>query len=183
VVDIVIRKAEECAPDSYTLWDSVWSPADGFADWQLSNGSEPYNHGGLQSSGGISTAVILALFTDKRITPDHPLYFLADGDPRGWWGDAVDVRADLHEGDLGSYLWLLERSPLTIAGLSAAYWARLFALEALAPLQSQGVVARIEVEATANELRERLELVVRLYGRTGSSVFDQRFNVLWNQVR
>lgn len=181
MADITIRAAEGCAPDSYSLWDSVWSSADGFADWAVSDGSEPQNIGGLRAKDAIGTAAILALFTDKRILPTHPLYFLCDGDPRGYWGDGVDVRADLFEEELGSHLWLLERAPLTIRGVSAAVWAKQFAAEALAPLQTQGAVARIEIDATAIELKSRLELVVRLFGRDGVSVFDRRFDLLWNQ--
>ena len=41
---------------------------------------------------------------------------------------------------------------------------------------------RIEAEATANEIQNRLELVVRLYGRDGAKVYDRKFDVLWNQV-
>ncbi|MBR2117663.1 MAG: phage GP46 family protein [Afipia sp.] len=182
MADVVIRAAEGCAPDSYALWDSVWDADRGLADWKLSDGSEPLNRGGLQAGNAITTAVILALFTDKRIEETHPLYFLADGDPRGYFGDAIDVRDDLHEGALGSHLWLLERAPLTIRNVSAAEWAKQFAIEALMPLQAQGAVVRIEVEATANELRSRLDLTVRLFGRDGQNVFDRKFDLLWNQV-
>lgn len=183
MVEVKVRANEACAPDSYSLWDSVWSPQDGFADWAMSNGSEPQNRGGLQAKNALATAVVLALFTDKRIDPSHPLNFLADGDPRGYWGDGIDVRGDLFEDELGSHLWLLERAPMTIRGLSVAVWAKQFALESLATLQRQGVVVRIEVEATAQPLKSRLELLVRLYGRDGSAAFDQKFDLVWNQVR
>jgi phage gp46-like protein len=182
MADVVIRAAEGCDEDVNALWDSVWSTADGIADWALADPDERSNRGGLRSKAGIETAVVLALFTDKRIDPDHPLYFLADGDARGYWGDGIDVRADLNEGPLGSFLWLLERAPLTIRNISAARWAEQFATEALMPLQTQGVVVRMEIAATTNELESRLELVVRLFGRDGNRVFDRKFDVLWNQV-
>lgn len=182
MVDIVVREHEECAPDSSTLWDSVWDAERGLADWQLSGADEPLNRGGLRSKAALATAVTLALFTDKRIDPSHPLYYLADGDPRGYWGDAIDVRDDLFETPLGSHLWLLERAPLTIRGVPATQWARQFALEALEPLIRQGLVVRIEVEATAQHARGRLDLVVRLFGRDGLNVFDRKFDLIWNQV-
>lgn len=182
MADVVIRAAEGCADDSNVLWDSVWNADGGFADWALAAADEAGNRGGLQAVAGIATAVVLSLFTDKRVDPDHPLYYLADGDVRGYWGDGIDVRADLAETDLGSLLWLLERAPLTIRGLPATRWAEQFATEALMPLQTQGVVVRMEIAATANELAGRLDLAVRLFGRDGDLVFDQKFQVLWNQV-
>lgn len=183
MVNVVVRTDDVCAPDSYSLWDSVWSPQDGFADWALTDGTEPQNKGGLRAKAALATAVVLALFTDKRIDPSHALYFLADGDPRGWWGDGIDVRDDLNETALGSYLWLLERAPMTIRGQSVAFWAEQFAAEALLPLKSQGLVTRIELSATADNARGRLDLLVRLYGADGGVMFDRKFDLVWSQVR
>ena len=178
---MIIRDAEGCAPASYALWDSVWNVDQGVADWAVSAGDEPQNIGGLRAKSAISTAAILALFTDKRIDESHPLFFLADGDPRGWWGDGIDVRDDLFESPLGSHLWLLERAPMTIRGQSVAEWAKQFALEALAPLQAQGLVKRIVVETSANSSKGRLEIIVQLFARDGLAAFDRRFDVVWNQ--
>ncbi|WP_316191604.1 MULTISPECIES: phage GP46 family protein [unclassified Bradyrhizobium] len=178
----MIRAAEGCAEEYNVLWDSVWDSALGVADWALADPDEVHNRGGLRSKAAIETAVVLLLFTDKRIEPDHPLYFLADGDPRGWWGDGIDVRDDLNEGPLGSHLWLLQRAPLTILGLPAAQWAEQFATEALATLRDQGVAVRIDVQATQDEREGRLDLTVALYGRDGERVYDRKFDVLWNQV-
>ena len=183
MTDLVIRANEGCDPDPYLLWDSRWSPNDGLADFALAGAAEKLNRGGLSAKAGIATAVVLALFTDKRIASDHPLYWLADGDPRGYWGDGIDVRADLGETQLGSYLWLLERAPLTISGQSAAVWAQQFALEALQPLKDQGAVARIDASATADEINDRLELIVNLYGEDGQAIYSQKFAVLWRQVQ
>lgn len=183
MADVVIRAAEGCAEDVSVLWDSVWDDERGQADWLLAEPDEVQNAGGLRAKAAIETAVVLALFTDKRIEPDHPLFFLADGDRRGYFGDGIDVRADLNETALGSHLWLLERAPLTIRGLSAARWAEQFANEALATLIAQGVCVRIDVAATANELQSRLELTVALYGRDGNRIYDRNFDVLWNQVQ
>ncbi len=179
---VTIRAAEGCTADENALWDSVWNVGEGVADWALAGPDERTNRGGLRSRAAIETAVILALFTDKRIDPDHPLFYLADGDRRGYFGDGIDVRLDLNEAALGSHLWLLERAPLTIRNISAARWAEQFATEALMTLQTQGVVVRMEIAATANELQSRLELVVRLYGRDGLLAYDRKFDVLWNQV-
>ncbi|WP_316234961.1 MULTISPECIES: phage GP46 family protein [unclassified Bradyrhizobium] len=176
--DVVIRAAEGCAAETNLLWDSVWDARRGVADWALAGADEPNNRGGLRAQSPIETAVILALFTDKRIEPDHPLFFLADGDARGYWGDGIALDDD-HP---GSWLWLLERAPLTILGLPASQWAEQFALEALAPLKDQGVCVRIDVTATQYPIDGRLELAAALYGRDGALVYNRKFDVLWNKA-
>jgi phage gp46-like protein len=179
---VVIRVAEGCAEDVNVLWDSVWDDIRGFADWANADPDESSNVGGLRAKAAIETAVTLCMFTDKRITPDHELFYLADGDTRGYWGDGVDVRTDLNETEMGSYLWLLERAPLTIRGLPIARWAEVFANDALATLIAQGVCVRIDVAATAYPLEQRLNLNVALYGRDGSQIYNRNFDVLWQQV-
>ena len=183
MADVLLRKSEECDPDSFVLWDSVWQPSDGLADWAMAGADETFNRGGLSAKAALATAVTIALFSDKRIDETHPLWYLADGDPRGYWGDAIDVRDDLGETELGSHLWLLERAPLTLpGGQSVGKWAEQFAIEALEPLRRQGAIVRIEVEATVSELHNRLELLVRLYGRNGDAEFDRKFDLIWKQI-
>ncbi len=176
--DVVIRVAEGCAEEFNLLWDTVWDSKRGVGDWRPAESDEINNRGGLRAKAAIETAVILALFTDKRIAPDHPLYFLADGEQGGYWGDGVPLEDD-HP---GSWLWLLERAPLTILGLPASHYAEQFAIEALAPLKDQGVCVRIDVSATQYPTEGRLELSVALYGRDGALVYNRNFDVLWNQV-
>ena len=180
--DVLLRRGEACDPDPFLLWDSRWDAARGFADWSLADADESLNRGGLRARDALASAVVLALFTDRRIAPSHPLYFLAGADPRGYWGDGIDVRSDLGEHELGSHLWLLERAPLTVAGQSAARWAESFARDALAPLIEQGAVVRLDVEAAADEIRGRIDLIVRLFGRDGTLAFDRKFELVWQQV-
>jgi phage gp46-like protein len=174
MADVVIRAAEGCDADPFLLWNSRWSPGRGGADWQLSAG-------GLASDAALETAITLALFTDRRVPADHPLAWLADGDPRGWWGDGVDVRADLYEAELGSLLWLLERAPLTFR-TSMSRWAETFARDALASLLTQRAVVRIEVAASVDEIASRLDLAVSLFGRDGANVYDRKFELVWDQI-
>ena len=162
------------------LWDSVWNALEGQADWSLAEPDEAQNRGGLRAKAALHTAVVLALFSDVRCPDNHPLFYLADGDPRGWWGDGIDVREDLGEAPLGSLLWLLERAPLTSEIVSR--WAPAFTQDALALLLKQGVATRLEVETAANELQSRLEITVRLYGRDGARIFDERFAAVWQQI-
>jgi|SRR5579864_2565268 len=179
---VVIRQQEGCADDPNLLWDSVWDATRGLADWALAGPTETSNRGGLQATSAIDTAVILCLFTDRRIDPDHPLAYLADGDRRGYWGDGIDVRTDLGEGPLGSYLWLLERAPMTIKGVSIGTWAEQFANEALQTLLDQGVCARINVSSSVDAAKGRLYLIVQLFASDGSKIYDRKFDSLWQQV-
>lgn len=162
------------------LWDSVWSPPDGMADWAIAGTDEPDNRGGLRSKAALHTAIILALFTDKRMPDDHALkYLIDDGDQRGWFGDAVDVRADLFEDEMGSLLWIFERAPLTE---DIRKWVERLALEALMPLIKQGAAARIDAQATAQFAVGRVDLAVQIYGRDGQKTYDHRFEDIWQQT-
>jgi len=185
--EYLIRSQEGCSPDPFLLWDSVLIGIEGgtdfVCDWALA--APPHNAlnaGGLQAVAELQTAVFLLLFTDAFVPPDHPLAYLADGIAAGFWGDGIDVRADLNEQPLGSFLWLLERAPLQAAGMPIEYWAEVFAVEALAPLKAQGAVVEIDVSAVANTLMSRVELSVQLYGRDGAAVYDGRFDLAWRQL-
>lgn len=178
-MDVLIRADEACAGDPFLLWDSIFDPRNGIADWALA-GNAALNAGGLSATAALDTAVVLCLFTDARLPDSHPLaYLAADGDLRGWWGDGIDVRTDLAEAPLGSFLWVLGRAPLNT---TMARWARQLALQALAPLQQQGIVVRIDAVA-AIVGTEMLTLSVALYGRTDAKVYDRKFDLIWNQVQ
>lgn len=177
--DIEFRRREGEATDPFLLWDSVWFSDLGTADWRIAGPGEFLNRGGLQSRQAIASAVVIALFTDRRCPDDHPLRWLADADPRGWFGDGVDVHEDSHEADMGSLLWLLDRAPLDDF---TERWAEHFAREALAPLLAQQTVTRINIEAKANKIVGRLELLVQIFGRDSALLYDQKFETLWNQV-
>lgn len=180
MAQVRVRIDEGSAPQPLLLWDSVWQPTEGTADWELATVDEPLNSGGLRAREALPTAVVLALFTDLRCPDEHPLRWLAEDDLRGWWGDGVDVRDDIGEAPLGSLLWLLERAPLTFE--IASLWAPIFINDALAPLLNQGAVVRIEVETLSDELKSRLDAVVRLYGRDGQKIYDQKFGAIWSQI-
>ncbi len=178
-MDVLIRANEACAPDPFLLWDSIFDPAAGVADWALAGPDAPNNSGGLAAQAALETAVTLCLFTDAALPPDHPLaYLVGDGDFRGWWGDGIDVLADLGETALGSFLWVLQRAPLT-DGITQ--WAERFAEDALAPLQAQGAVVRIDCAAAIAGLNT-LELTVSLYGEDGRQIYNRQFDLVWQQL-
>lgn len=174
-----INEGEQKQPN--LLWDTAWYPPAGIGDWALANADEQQNRGGLRAKAALQTAIILALFTDRRIPDRHPLkrFLSADADPRGWWGDGVDVRADLSEVEMGSLLWVFERSTLTeeVRRLVEAE-----TLQALSPLIAQGVAARIEAQASAVPAVNRVDLAVQVYGRDGAVIYDHRFEDIWRQA-
>ena len=176
-MEILIRANEACQPDPFLLWDSNWNEAAAAADWALA-GNAPLNSGGLAANAALATAVTLTLFSDAAMPPAHPLaQYVRDGDPRGWWGDGIDVRTDLGEGPLGSLLWVLWNMPLNLA----AQWAAPLAEQALAPLQTQGAVVEIDCSAEITSLNG-LALSVNLFGEKGALVYSGKFNLVWQQV-
>lgn len=176
-----VRTDEGAEKQPSLYWDSVWQPSAGVSDWMLAEADEDQNQGGLRAKATLHTAVVLCLFTDRRMPDNHPLrYLIEDGaDPRGWFGDGEDIRGDLHEGEMGSLLWVFERSILTI---EIGRWVEAIALDALHPLTSQGAAARIEAQADVFSAINRCDLSVQIYGRDGSRIYDFRFEDLWKQT-
>lgn len=174
-----VRINEGEQPEVNYLWDSQWRPPEGAADWVIAGLSETNNRGGLSARAILHTNVILCLFTDKRLPDDHPVRYLLQGaDQRGWWGDAADVRSDLSETAMGSWLWVFERSILTE---DIRRYVEAFAIDALTPLVNQGVCVRIDAQATAQFAVNRCDLVIQLYGRDGQRVYDSKFESIWQQ--
>lgn len=185
--EYLVRSNEACAPDPFLLWDSVHESiedgTDFICDWRLAApGLDNLNVGGLQAITALGTAAYLLLGTDVYCPPDHPLAYLADGDYRGWWGDGVDVRDDLNERPLGSLLYLLERAPLVAAGVPIEQWAKTFAVDALAVLQTQGAVVKIECDSGVDVANSRVWVTPRLFARDGTLLFDGRYEVVWSQL-
>lgn len=176
MTDIRTRYNDGAGALPLLAWDTVWNPATLSGDWALA-GFSGVNAGGLLAQAPLQTAVVLALFTDRRCPDNHPLAALAGSDKRGWWGDGIDVREDLGEAPLGSLLWLLERAPLTD---DTATWARSMALDALQPLVKGGVVAKTVV--TTEVADHRLNMLVQLYARDGTLAYAQQFDNLWRQI-
>ena len=161
------------------LWDTVWAPWKGQADWKIADADEGQNAGGLRAKAALATSVIICLFTDKRISSDHPLAYLVDGeDPRGWWGDGEDIRPELGEREMGSLLWIFERAHLNDTILR---YVEAEAIDALATLIFQGAVAKIDVKATRPDNPSRVDLDVQLYGKNGRLIYNSRFEDIWGQ--
>ena len=174
-----INEGEDVQP--LLLWDSVWSPWDGVADWAIADASETQNRGGLTARATLHTAVILSLFTDKRMPDQHPLrYLIDDGDQRGWFGDGEDIRPELGETEMGSLLWIFERAHLNE---EIRRWVEAVALDALAPLIYQKVAVRIDATAVGYFAFNRVELTIDIFAREGQRIYSHRFDDIWQQSR
>lgn len=108
---------------------------------------------------GLKTAVIVSLFTDRRVEPDE----LPPGetDLRGWWGDRLNRDANARR---GSKLWLLRREKRTQDVLLRA---KAYSEEALAWLVTDGPASAVRVAAAW--LGELLALGITIDLRDGSS--------------
>lgn len=180
MVEINVRVNEGCQAQPELLWNTEWSAAEGYGDWALAGSDEKLNVGGLAADEELETAVILCLFTDRYCPPTHPLAkYIEANDPRGWWGDGIDVRADLGEAPLGSLLWLIERSVVTD---DTARWAEMLAMDALAPMIGQRSIVKAVATAYPLPAQNRMDLRIQLYGQDGATIYDRRFQNIWVQI-
>jgi len=109
--------------------------------WKEWGGDCAIRGGDLAAEDGLTTAVVLSLFLDRRAEADDILPD-GSGDPRGWWADTVAPAAD---GDrVGSRLWLLHREKQLSEVLRRV---RTYAAEALQWLVDDGVARTVDVEA------------------------------------
>lgn len=152
-------------------------------DHLLAEPVEVGNRGGFSARRGLHTAVVIQLFSDRRL-PDgvSPLDEL-DPDPRGWWGDTID-RQD-GEDDIGSLLWTLRRAPLN---KDTTDRAEDYCREALQCLVDQGAVARFDVACEGqrgpniDQTAGLLAIAIDGFAQDGSRVYSQKFQVLWDQI-
>ena len=125
-------------------------------------------NGDLVADGGLETAIIISLFTDKRVTTEQLPEFATDH--QGWWGDMLPVI----DGDqIGSRIWTLNRSKITNETL------RLhedYAREALQHLIEDGVVDSIQIDANYND-DFNLVLDIAIIRPDNENT---RFNVIWD---
>lgn len=127
----------------------------------------------LSDDDGLTTALILSLFTDARAHADDTLPHSAT-DRRGWWADAYPVTT----GDvIGSRLWLVWPGKQTRENLIKA---RQFAEEALAWLVADKIAAQVVVEAT-NPRDGVLALSIDIHKPAGERLAF-RFESLWSTL-
>lgn len=143
-----------------------WDPA-AAASTLLFDGADPAVDGGLRS------AVIVSLFSDRRASPDDiaAAGWPADEDPRGFWADSV---APERPRDLtGSRLWLLARAPNSEETL---HRAEDYVREALAWMIEDGLADRVEARAERFQ-PDGLGIKVSIARPQG----DRRFEFIWGR--
>jgi len=116
--------------------------------------------GDVESETGFVSAVIISLFTDRRAKIDDELPDPNNKDRRGWWGDLAspDVEGD----QIGSKLWLLERSKTTPDVL---YKAKKYAEECLQWMIEDGHASKVEVETERQSTpgNDRLAIEIKIH--------------------
>jgi len=162
--------AIEAATDLKVEWDEGYM----LGDLVLDGSNE------LESDLGLSTAVLMSLFTDARAFVDDPLPDPDHRDRRGWWGDKTSEYRDAND-QIGSRLWLLERSKTVSETLVLAEG---YANAALKWLVDDGIATEVEVNAI-RQLGSRgsggdpwLALEVSVRKTTGEQV-SYKFDVQW----
>jgi phage gp46-like protein len=179
-IDIRLRETEGSEAQPFLLWDTIWRNTDDLAapyvDWVLAGAEAPGNAYGLASDHALHTSILLSLFTWRRAESYDNLP--AGRDPKGWWGDAIDIDEENKEGPLGSRLWLLYRAVLNDETLRLAVT---YCNEALEPIIDQGAVARFDVTATKDQVAGHLVLAVAGYSQTDQKIYDQKFQRIWYQ--
>lgn len=140
-------------------------------DGDLMAGDLAVENGGLATDGGLATAVVVSLFSNRWARDDDTLPDGAEGDRRGWWGDlAPPVEGD----QIGSRLWLLSREkqlPSVVAR------AQEYAEEALAWMIEDGIAARVEVSAEITR-PGILGLLIVIHRPSGGRE-EHRYSYIW----
>lgn len=175
-MEIRIRETEGTDPQPSLLWDTVVNndSLTSTYDWGLAGPNAQGNAFGLAADHALNTAIMISLFTWRRAEPSDVLP--AGTDPKGWWGDGVDIEE--FETKIGSRLWLLLRAPLSRA---TEQLAENYAYEALQPLIDQGAVAKFVCTALAQPVEGFLTLTVNAYSQAGQLIYSQKFEDIWRQ--
>ena len=146
------------ARDIKMIWDS-----------DFLKGDLEFQEGDLTREEGLTTAVLISLYTDARAREDDDID--NPNDKRGWWGDQVN------ESPIGSKLWQLERSKTTTETLVKT---KQYILDALQWMIDDEVAQNIEVnvERFGTPGNDRLGFEVKIYQSDGN-LTALKFDDLW----
>jgi phage gp46-like protein len=174
---LTIRPDPACPDTGLFGWDTIFNNDNATTDWAHAGAQDALsNAGGLRNIAALATSVQNGLYTDRLCPVDHPLVKFANGDRRGWWGDAVLLPG---ERPMGGLLWLLENS---IATPDTLRWAEALALDALSPLLEDDVCADMTAKASPFPSLEGIYLQINLYAADGTKIFDRRYELNWRQI-
>lgn len=142
----------------------IWNSLEGGADFAIERND-------LATDDTFETAVLLSLFTDRRVEDSETLPEEAGADRGGWWADALSPV----EGDkLGSRLWLLRREKQEARVLELA---KLYATEALTWMLVDRIADRVTVTAEVHGTGALL-LGVTIH-RPGVDPLSYRYDYSW----
>ena len=125
---------------------------------------------------GLTTAVLVSLYTDRRATVDDNIPDGTDN-RRGWWGDSI---AEIEGDRIGSRLWLLDRSKTVQDNLNRA---KDYIEESLEWMVEDGIAAAIEVTTERVEIGLTREYTIGAridILRNEGDAFSMLFEDLWN---
>lgn len=143
-------------------------------DNELLEGDLIFENNDLASEDNLITAALISLFSDRRAEDDDVLPDPETGDRRGWWGD---LTIPAFPGDqIGSRLWLLERSKTTQEVLTQA---EEFVRESLQWMIDDGIAVKLDVEVERQQVNnETLAFKVSIRKTDGTEValnFDDKW--------
>jgi len=146
----------------------AWNSAGAFGDWVALPGD-------LATTGGLLSAVLVSLFTDRLASADYlPPDPNAVPDKRGWWGDTYEPHL------LGSRLWQLNRSKKTNSTTLLAQ-AQDYCMEALQWLIDDGIAAAVAVN-TQWLTRDAIGIAVQITPPTGFAAQNFQFSWAWGGI-
>lgn len=133
------------------------------AQWEI-------NGGALAEDNQLHSAVLMQLFTNKRVPNDQTEYISDRINRGGWWGDAFAPF------EMGSLLWTLDRGAMNDATIGDA---KRFAREALQPIIDQGAAASMSIEVQRDKVGGMISLLIKLFGSDGQSIYDHQYRRFW----
>jgi phage gp46-like protein len=162
----------EDTAEPYRSPDLGWDGVEG--DLILNALTHPTAPGDFRAEQGLATQILIHLMTDRRVEESELRHGEAN---RGWFGDSFDIQDG--EGPLGSRLWLLRRTAITE---ETAVLVEDYVREALQPLIDQEAIVSLDVTVTVDKPANRVDYVVKTYGRDATQSFDGKFKLFWEQL-
>jgi phage gp46-like protein len=176
VVPRKIATASPDVPDIRLVQNRLFPQYSVTVDWSL------LSDGTLDDTQALATAVIVALGTnalagDFDVLPDPD-----SNDRMGWWGD-LDAATIWGGWNIGSKLWLLQRSKIVPAGPgqpSTLMLVENYIRDAIQPFVDRKICSSFNVWTTRVDT-QRIDALIRLY-RGPQQEIELRYQVLWNGI-
>ena len=144
-----------------------------YTDGELLEGDLSFQSNDIEMDEGLATSVLLSIFTDRRAKDDDLLPDSLNRDRKGFWGDLLNEDSF----ELGSRLWLLQRSKITNENqIRAEQYIR----ESLQWLLDDNIAASITVSTQVNSHKVLLiDVQIRRSDSIQKTLF---FNLEWSNT-